>query len=353
MGSGWTTGSPGLSHRRRFRPPEPLNDRQLGRTGAMVSTVDGLISGMDTTSLITQLMQIEAQGQTALKTRLTKQQSIQKAFQSINTKLAAIETAADALIPAAFTNAWNAVKAASSSTSVAATASSGAATGSVTFDMTALAKSNVLTATYASATSPVLEAGYSGIALRIGDTLQTVNVTTNTPAGVASAINAAGLNVRAAAITTDQGTVLQLTATKTGTANVVSFAGFTALSGTVATVDSKVTIADGTSFTITGDFQKADGTFQAGKVATISFGDGLGAGETYSTTAAYQTALQSKIDTAMGADFTAGTVRAAVTDQGGGVWKVELYSAKALVADGADPDTLPDASTFTVADGSV
>ena len=44
------------------------------------TTVDGLVSGLDTTSLVNQLLSAEAAPQTALKTKLQSQQSVISAY---------------------------------------------------------------------------------------------------------------------------------------------------------------------------------------------------------------------------------------------------------------------------------
>ncbi len=76
--------------------------------------IAGLSSGIDTTSLISQLMTVAAQPQNALKTQLSNQQTLVSAYQSLNTKLQALQTAADAVNNP---DTWTAAKASSSNTS--------------------------------------------------------------------------------------------------------------------------------------------------------------------------------------------------------------------------------------------
>ena len=64
----------------------------------MSMSVDGLVSGMDTTSLITQLLQAESGPQTQLKSRLATSQTTASAYRTVNTTFAAVRTAAE--IPA-------------------------------------------------------------------------------------------------------------------------------------------------------------------------------------------------------------------------------------------------------------
>src|SRR6185437_12197402 len=112
-----------------------------GEEGEMTSTspltsVSGLISGLDTSSIITQLMQIEAEPQTALKTTLTNTQTAITSYQDLNTKFKALLTSAQNLTNPA---TWGARTATSSDASVAASATASALTGSVTFTVNQLA----------------------------------------------------------------------------------------------------------------------------------------------------------------------------------------------------------------------
>src|SRR6185437_6715532 len=95
-----------------------------GEEGEMTSTspltsVSGLISGLDTSSIITQLMQIEAEPQTALKNTLTSTQSAITGYQDLNTKFQALLASAQTLQTA---STWGARTATSSDGSVAASA---------------------------------------------------------------------------------------------------------------------------------------------------------------------------------------------------------------------------------------
>ena len=100
-----------------------------------LTSVSGLISGLDTSSIITQLMQIEAEPQTALKTTLTNTQSAITSYQDLNTKFQSLLTAAQNLTNP---STWGARTATSSDSSVAASATASALTGSVTFTVNQL-----------------------------------------------------------------------------------------------------------------------------------------------------------------------------------------------------------------------
>ena len=84
-------------------------------------SVDGLVSGLDTTTLISQLIQAESAPQTALKSKVSEAQAAVSAFQSVNSRYAALKSAADLV---ADSNTWTTPVATSSSATVKATSSS-------------------------------------------------------------------------------------------------------------------------------------------------------------------------------------------------------------------------------------
>src|SRR6476646_2308521 len=129
----------------------------------MASSVDGLISGLDTTTIVSQLMAIQAAPQNRLKTSLTSQQSAVSGLQAVNAKMAALQTAAEALQKV---TTWGAASAASSSAAVVATAAPGSLSGSTTFSVKQLAtaQSGVSAGTYASLTDA---SSFAGGTLRI------------------------------------------------------------------------------------------------------------------------------------------------------------------------------------------
>jgi flagellar capping protein FliD len=180
----------------------------------MSMSVDGLISGMDTTSLINGLLKAEAGPQTALRTRLGASQTAASAYRTVNTTFAAVRAAAEFLTKS---ENWTATKATSSASSVAISASSTASTGSLSFtvEKTAAAHSvlNKNTAAWTSASSAY---GASSI------TVQDKAGTAKTPAITITDINADGtlsLSEAAAAINADtnhglSASVVQLSSTE-------------------------------------------------------------------------------------------------------------------------------------------
>ena len=109
---------------------------------ASSASISGLVSGLDTATIINQLMQLEAAPQTRLKTRVSTEQGQLTALQSLNTKTAALATKAAAL---AGTTPWSAAAATSSNSSIAVTAaSSGVSPTRVQVTVTSVARTHQL-----------------------------------------------------------------------------------------------------------------------------------------------------------------------------------------------------------------
>lgn len=175
--------------------------------------IDGLISGLDTTTLINNLMTIESSQQTLLKTKQTTASSTVTALQSLNTKVASLAAAAKA---AAASDSWQAVKATSSADSVTASTTTGAQIASVSFSVDAVAQSQStlysLPDTYSSATP--------SFTITRGGTTTTVTALSSNIGDIMAAFNADGTGVRASAVNvgTSASPVykLQLSGTDTG-----------------------------------------------------------------------------------------------------------------------------------------
>lgn len=96
---------------------------------AATSSVSGLVSGLDTASIISQLMQVEAQPQTLLKTQMSTKQTSISALQDINSKFASLASKAHDLATAA---SWSPFTTTSSSADVTVNAGSGATPATIT-----------------------------------------------------------------------------------------------------------------------------------------------------------------------------------------------------------------------------
>jgi len=209
----------------------------------MGNTVDGLVSGMDTTTIIKSMMQIEAAPQTALKAKVSTAQTVVASYQSVNSRLAALKAAATDL---GQLSTWRAITPTSSSTGVTATAVGGTDTvaGAIKFDVKSLARSQASTMRVNTSytVQPAIPAdplvvGDKGTPaktifddLNVPDTISvqvggaaavSIDVSKDKSAkGIAAAINAAGLGVKASLVkVSETESMLQLNGTKSGLAS--------------------------------------------------------------------------------------------------------------------------------------
>jgi flagellar hook-associated protein 2 len=188
----------------------------------MAMSVDGLVTGMSTTDTINQLMQAEAIPQTALKTKVTAQNKVVSAYQSVNSKLSSLATAAKAL---GDSNTWGSMKATSNSDAAIVIAQAGAAAGTLSFRVDSLAAAHTVTysdsgMSVSSVNDTVLSGGTIDIKLTDGS-FSTLTPTDGSLKSVVAAINGATDSVyKAAAVQIAPGKyTLQLTAKASGAAS--------------------------------------------------------------------------------------------------------------------------------------
>jgi flagellar hook-associated protein 2 len=151
--------------------------------------VDGLVSGLDTTSLINSLMQVEAAPQTLLKRKSDDAAKLVAALQALNTKTAALATAASKAAKAA---SWQATTATSSSSAVTATTTAGALPAVLQLRVDQVAAGQVSLVDLAAADLGVPPT----LTLVRGDELVTISAAGGVD-DVAAAVNAAGAGVSA------------------------------------------------------------------------------------------------------------------------------------------------------------
>jgi flagellar hook-associated protein 2 len=163
-------------------------------------SLSGLASGVDTDSIVQQLMDIDRQGLTRIQNRQTTVTAHQKALKAVTDKLNALSTAASALTDSA---SWKTAQTTSSSdtTKVTVAQIDGAGIGGHTIAVDRLASS----AQHGFAYVPNAAAG--AFTVTSGSTTATVNVAANASAkDVATAINASTtLPVYAAVVKDDDG----------------------------------------------------------------------------------------------------------------------------------------------------
>lgn len=210
-------------------------------------SIDGLVSGLDTTTIINQLMQVERQPQVIMKSRQDSMKAQLDAYASVSSKLDAVTSAATALQRS---GGW-ALRTATTTNPAVATAgvTDGAAMGSLSFTVDQMAVAHgVASATDVAAGTSVIASGGT-ITLTIGGTPSAIAVGGGTLSEVVDAVNAAGLGVRAATVNTGTGYRLQLTSTGTGAASAFTVAGLDpGVGGTVVTsqgTDARITVGTG------------------------------------------------------------------------------------------------------------
>ncbi len=240
------------------------------------ASISGLSSGLDTATIISQLMQVEAITQSRLKSQVTTAQSTVKSLQDLNTKLAALATNAEKL---AKPTGWNPVTVSSSSELVSATGTSTATTGATSFTVGALAKAHSLSFTDTAAMADVVTTGSTSVRLDLldGNGPRDLDTGDGTLAGVVIAINKSGAGVQASTVKLDDGTYrLRVSSTATGAASdftLTNVDGSSLLGGATVTAgqDAEITVgADvlhSASNTFSGIVNGLDITLKAGLTA--------------------------------------------------------------------------------------
>ncbi|MCX8039713.1 MAG: flagellar filament capping protein FliD [Planctomycetota bacterium] len=190
-----------------------------------VLNVGGLASGIDTKSLVEQLLKAERAPARIAEQKRAQTQARLDAVKQMNTRLLALR---DALDDIKQTSAFAARRATSSNESIlTASAAANAVTGSVTVNVKQLASAHqVVTAAQASATTALGSSGTITIQAAGASSPTVVAVSDYSLNGIASAINAANAGVVASVVNDGSGYRLLVSSTKTGAAN-----GITTLSG--------------------------------------------------------------------------------------------------------------------------
>jgi flagellar hook-associated protein 2 len=225
----------------------------------MAMSIDGLVTGMSTTATISQLLQVEAAPQRALKAKITNANTVVAAYQSINTRLASLAAAARALGSA---DGWNPTKATSSSDALTVSTQANAAAGSYNFHVDQLAATHAMTfsGSVASPSSTVTVAPTFRITLADGTT-KNLTPADKSLQGVVTAINNETNAKYTAAVVQDSSGKYTLEVKAKGSGAAAAFtsaeapSGLTLL-GSAATStqgqDAKLTVGSGASaYTVT------------------------------------------------------------------------------------------------------
>ena len=222
----------------------------------MAMGIDGLASGLDTTALITQLMQVEAMPQTLLKSKQTSAQSFVTGLQGLKTRIASLaEVAATSAKPAS----WSTYQGTSSHPSATVTAGATAQPGTVSLHVDAVARAQVTLTAAVPDDGSLVSAEPPVITIQKKDgTLVQLAPSSGKLADIAQAINdSAEAEVKATVVKVTDGVVptyrLQLTGATTGTDGSFSLHAGTAAqltAGIAARLDS-ATVRDAADATIT------------------------------------------------------------------------------------------------------
>jgi flagellar hook-associated protein 2 len=185
------------------------------------SSIDGLVSGLNTSQIIDQLMALERQPQTRLQQQKATEQSRLDAYTQLSSKLGALGSAAFDL---KFESGWTSRTAVSGDDSVlVATAGPGTLQATLSMQVTRLAASHALVS---SGSVGALTDRVASGPLTIGSTVVS-DIGDGSLGSVVDAINASGAGVTATALQVAPGSFrLQLTSRTTGDAGVFTASGF-------------------------------------------------------------------------------------------------------------------------------
>lgn len=224
-------------------------------------SMPGLVTGLDTTSLIQQLMAVERQPVNALQTRQAKTQNQLDAYRTLNTKLMALQTAAKNLMGVTKNlSPFSAMQATSSNTSSFTASVSGTASpGTYSVNVQTLA-------TFQSYGGGAFTGGQAGtftikdasgntatINVAAGDTAQ--NIADQINANVSSGMNATVVGGNLLLSAKNSGTAGNCTITQT--AGGAGFMGAIGLTGGTAGTDAQITVNGITETSSTNTFKNA------------------------------------------------------------------------------------------------
>lgn len=174
-------------------------------------SLDGLASGLDTTALISQLMQVEAIPQNLLKNRVTQEQATVSALQSLNSQVADLATLAK---KTAAPDALKVFNTTSSAANIKATATSTATAGSLDVVVNKLSQAQV------SVSDSMTAWPDSGpLTIVVGGVPKEISPASSSIDDVVTAVNSAAAGVTATKVAVGNGNYrVQFSATATGAA---------------------------------------------------------------------------------------------------------------------------------------
>ncbi|MES1189418.1 MAG: flagellar filament capping protein FliD [Myxococcales bacterium] len=212
----------------------------------------GIGSGMDTEGIVTALVGVERQGETALQTKLTANNSSISNLSSVSSLLSKLKAASDALDTTAEVGSY---KATSSNAAIVASSSGLASAGKYSITVDKLAKEQrTYSNTIASVGTALGQAGTLKLGVGSGTTTDVSILATDTLDDVIGKINASGQRITASSFYDGTSYRIQLRGQDSGAANALSITetgttfGFTVPANTVQAAQDAQIKLDG--FTI-------------------------------------------------------------------------------------------------------
>jgi flagellar hook-associated protein 2 len=206
----------------------------------MAMSLDGLASGLDTTSLIKSLMQVEAIPQSILKSKVSATKTMVSALQALNTRVADLATLTTKL---AKPESMQLFSTAGSSEGLKVTTTAGASAGSLDLTVTKLAQSQL------QVSAPVTQWSESSFSITSAGIETVITAQSNSLDDVIAAVNASDSGVKAVKVSAGaDGFRVQFSSSETGAANAFTISG-TAVPMTQirAAQDAEVTLWSGTA----------------------------------------------------------------------------------------------------------
>jgi flagellar hook-associated protein 2 len=211
-----------------------------------MATVSGLISGIDTSTLVNQLVSVEKQTMTRMQSQRTAKQKTGQSLQSLTDKLRSVQTLAKDL---ATPSKLNATTATVSDSAIVATTDGTAVPSGYSIAVTQLAKAQ---RTYSDGVASKTQAvGEGTLTVTVGQTSQDIAISaTDTLESVAAKIG--GLSgVNASIVNDGTNFRLQVSGTATGAANAITFSETGTTLG-LAKPENQVVAASDAQFSIDG-----------------------------------------------------------------------------------------------------
>jgi flagellar hook-associated protein 2 len=224
----------------------------------------GIGSGMDTEGIVTALVGVERQGENALQTKLTANNSSISNLSSVSSLLSKLKAASDALDTTAEVGSY---KASSSNAAIVASSSGLASPGKYSITVDKLAKEQrTYSNTIASVGTALGQAGTLKLGVGSGTTTDVSILATDTLDDVIGKINASGQRITASSFFDGTSYRIQLRGQDSGAANALSITetgtsfGFTVPANTVQAAQDAQIKLDG--FTITSATNQVTGAIR-------------------------------------------------------------------------------------------